>query len=58
MNATHIDMDEIATDLPDSWCVVCGGDLALLGQLGRRTHFRCICCGTDQSRLDNHDEAW
>jgi hypothetical protein len=31
------------------WCRVCGGELSLLGMLGRRGHFRCRDCGLDQS---------
>lgn len=30
-------------------CYVCGGDLALLGTLGRLTWLRCIQCGIEQS---------
>ncbi len=30
-------------------CPVCGGQLALLGQLGQRVHFRCTGCGVDSS---------
>jgi hypothetical protein len=30
-------------------CPVCGGPGVLLGQLGRRVHFRCRNCGMDFS---------
>ena len=31
-------------------CEVCGGQLALLGVLGRLIHSRCMQCGMDHSR--------
>lgn len=34
-------------------CVVCGGDLALLGVLGNLAHLRCINCGAPQSMSAN-----
>lgn len=33
-------------------CPACGGQLALLGQLGQLVHFRCTGCG-----LDSHEDA-
>lgn len=30
-------------------CTLCNGPLAYLGQLGRRTWYRCIACGMEQS---------
>ena len=30
-------------------CELCGGELAILGTLGNREHYRCVCCGSDQS---------
>lgn len=30
-------------------CTLCDGPIAYLGQLGRRTWFRCIACGLEQS---------
>lgn len=30
-------------------CDMCGGELALLGRLGRITHLRCIHCGWEQT---------
>lgn len=26
-------------------CEVCDGEAQPLGQLGRLTHYRCVCCG-------------
>lgn len=34
----------------DASCEMCGGELALLGRLGRVTHFRCIACGWEQAK--------
>lgn len=33
-------------------CLACGGELTLLGSLGRLTWFRCRACGLDQSTED------
>ena len=30
-------------------CQLCGGPLTLLGQLGNRTHLRCVSCGMESS---------
>jgi hypothetical protein len=30
-------------------CNLCGGQVAVLGALGRRVHGRCVQCGMDQS---------
>ncbi len=30
-------------------CPACGGELALLGQLGSLVHFRCTACGLDSN---------
>jgi hypothetical protein len=38
-------------------CPVCGGSLALLGQLGPLLWFRCINCGLDQSCISNKEEC-
>lgn len=34
-------------------CAVCGGDLTLLGKMGRLVWFRCRDCGMDQSTEDD-----
>ncbi len=36
-------------------CLVCGGDAAELGSLGRLTWFRCVCCGMQFSREDDNE---
>jgi tRNA(Ile2) C34 agmatinyltransferase TiaS len=33
------------------FCLACGGELSLLGYLGRHGHFRCRDCGLDQSMI-------
>lgn len=38
-------------------CTICGGDCSLLGQLGSLRHWRCRCCGLDQStRVRRRDQ--
>ena len=37
-----------------SGCMICGGELMLLGALGNAEHYRCRCCGFDQTQA--HDE--
>ena len=32
-------------------CLVCDGDLSLMGSLGQRTWFKCIDCGMEQFRI-------
>jgi hypothetical protein len=38
-------------DLELPSCEVCGGDLGLLGFLGRRAHYQCRACGAEHSRV-------
>jgi len=38
-------MNEEHTHSPYGDCTFCGGDLLLLGQLGRVTHTQCRNCG-------------
>lgn len=40
------DADEVVADV-DSTCTLCGGQLQILGTLGRRVHLRCRDCGAD-----------
>jgi len=40
--------DEVEDD--DSECVLCSGNLVVLGTLGNRVHLRCRNCGMDQSK--------
>jgi tRNA(Ile2) C34 agmatinyltransferase TiaS len=36
-------------------CPACGGELALLGQLGSLVHFRCTACGLDSNGLTREE---
>ena len=29
-------------------CIICEGELAFLGRLGRAYHYRCVGCGMEQ----------
>jgi hypothetical protein len=50
------DLDAVAdryeeeADYVAAACPVCGGQGALLGDLGRLTWFRCVACGMDFAR--------
>lgn len=39
-----------------SGCIICGGELMLLGVVGSMRHYRCRCCGLDQIHaIDEHE---
>ena len=41
-------------------CILCGGEMSLMGSLGRRKHYRCKNCGIEQSGIPDvkylHDD--
>jgi tRNA(Ile2) C34 agmatinyltransferase TiaS len=37
-------------------CGICGGELVLMGQLGRKAHFRCRACGMEWSKDIEEEE--
>jgi tRNA(Ile2) C34 agmatinyltransferase TiaS len=48
--AAAADRQEIGENFsPDPPCLICGGDLRILGSLGDSIHYRCRCCGIEYS---------
>lgn len=47
-----LELDEtvIVDDGPPT-CAMCGGELGVLGQLGKRTHYQCRRCGAESSKV-------
>lgn len=39
-------------------CLLCDGDLLILGQLGYRVHARCQDCGVEQSFISHEDTPY
>lgn len=53
----EMDDDDGDDERDEGGCNLCGGQVMLLGTLGRRTHGRCRDCGMDQSYSEVVPEA-
>jgi len=58
--ASVLDALESKTANEEGQCPACGGPSELLGQLGHRTHYRCVNCGMDHSSTNapQQTEPW
>lgn len=46
-----LELDEPVCEEEPITCGVCGGDVGILGVLGRRTHYQCRNCGIESSKV-------